>query len=123
MGQSEFVGVDGCRSGWFSVGFTRSGKDELEVFRKFSDLLDYYKEAKLILVDMPIGLPDGREERPGDLEAKGKLAGYRDWSVFRAPTRAAAKHFADNPVDRAGTDRVQRGITGEPHETTQPGGN
>ena len=32
MGKSEFVGVDGCRSGWFSVGFDSHGRHELKVF-------------------------------------------------------------------------------------------
>ncbi len=114
MSLSEFVGVDWCRSGWFSVGFSSDGEYELEVFAAFADLLTHYKAAKLILVDIPIGLPEGAEERPGDIEAKGLLAGYRDWSVFRAPTRAATEHLANHPRDRKGAKEVQLRITGEP---------
>ena len=57
MTQSEFVGVDACPCGWFSVGFSSNGDYELKAFFLFGDLLDYYQVAKLILVDMPIGLP------------------------------------------------------------------
>ena len=42
MTKSEFVGVDGCRSGWFSVGFDGNGCYELKVFPAFSELLGYY---------------------------------------------------------------------------------
>ena len=47
MTKSEFVGVDGCRSGWFSVGFDGNGCYELKVFPAFSELLGYYRDAKL----------------------------------------------------------------------------
>ena len=56
---SEFVGVDGCRCGWVSVGFNNDGKYELKAFFTFDELVEYYNAAKLILVDMPIGLPEG----------------------------------------------------------------
>ena len=52
MAQSEFVGVDACRSGWFSVGFSGNGEYELEVFHTFKELLNHFRDAKLILVDM-----------------------------------------------------------------------
>ena len=66
MGKIEFVGVDGCRSGWFSVGFDSEGGYEFKVFPAFSELVDYYCEAKLVLVDIPIGLPEGPGGRKCD---------------------------------------------------------
>ena len=66
MGKSEFVGVDGCPSGWFSVGFDSEGCYELKVFPAFSELLDYYHDANLVLVDIPIGLPEGPGGRECD---------------------------------------------------------
>ena len=113
MTQSEFVGVDGCPCGWFSVGFNSNGDYELKAFILFGDLLDYYKAAKLILVDMPIGLPDGGHERPGDPEARKRLGQPRGSSVFRAPTRQALKHLVDEPNDKDGTKDVQIKITGK----------
>ena len=109
---SEFVGVDGCRCGWVSVGFNNDGEYELKAFFTFDELVEYYNAAKLILVDMPIGLPEGAEERHSDPEAKAHL-GPRKQTVFRAPTRQAMKHLADNPGDREGAKRVQQCITGK----------
>ena len=110
MSNSKFVGVDGCRCGWFSVGFSGSHQYELKAFFSFDDLLDYYEAANLILVDMPIGLPDGSGERLCDKEARNRLRPYTS-SVFRAPTRAAMKHLVDTPGDKPGAREAERGIT------------
>ena len=59
MAQSEFVGVDGCHGGWFSVGFDHHGDYEVKVSETLRDLLVHYGGARLILVDIPIGLPEG----------------------------------------------------------------
>ncbi len=96
MGRSEFVGVDGCRSGWFSVGFDSRGSYELKVFPAFSELLDYYAEAKLVLVDIPIGLMEGPGGRVCDDEARDVL-GDRRSSVFTAPTRQTVGQAAKSP--------------------------
>ena len=87
MSKIEFVGVDGCPSGWFSVGFDSLGGYELKVFPAFSEVLDYYSNAKLVLVDIPIGLPEGPGGRECDDEARDKLGSPRRSSVFTAPTR------------------------------------
>ena len=108
---SEFVGVDGCPRGWFSVGFNASGEYELEAFSSFAGLVDHYAVAKLILVDMPIGLPEGPAERLCDPEARKALGKPRNTSVFRAPTRQATEYLADNSGNVDGTKAVQIEIT------------
>ena len=97
MGTSEYVGVDGCRSGWFSVGFDSHCGYELKVFPAFSELIDYYREAKLVLVDIPIGLMEGPGGRECDREARGKLGSPRSSSVFTAPTRQTVEQAARSP--------------------------
>ena len=99
MSKSEFVGVDGCRSGWFSVGFDGNGCYELKVFPAFSELLDCYRDARLILVDIPIGLLKNGEGRECDTEARKILCHPRSSSVFTAPTRQTVKQAAKSPGD------------------------
>ncbi len=99
MGKSEFVGVDGCRSGWFSVGFDSQGCYELKVFPAFSELLDYYRDAKIVLVDIPIGLMEGPGGRECDQEAR-KLLKRRSSSVFTAPTRQTVEQVAKSSEDK-----------------------
>ena len=98
MAKSAFVGVDGCRFGWFSVGFDRCGNYELEVFPAFSELLHHYGDAKLVLVDIPIGLPEGPGGRDCDGKAR-KLLGPRRSSVFPTPTRRTVRQAARSPGD------------------------
>ena len=98
MPKSEYVGVDGCPSGWFSVGFDSLGGYELKVFPAFSELLGYYSEASLVLVDIPIGLPEGSGGRKCDQEARDKLKSRRS-SVFSAPTRQTVEQAARSPGD------------------------
>ena len=99
MSKSEFVGVDGCRSGWFSVGFDGNGCYELKVFPAFSELLDYYRDAKLILVDIPIGLPMGPEKVVSATGRPERLLSPRSSSVFSAPTRQTVEQAANSPGD------------------------
>ena len=91
MGEAKFVGVDGCPAGWFSVGLGEGDDDgyEVAVFGKFSELIEHYSNATLILVDIPIGLNEsGPEERQCDKEARDQLK-HRKSSVFRVPVRKA----------------------------------
>ena len=109
---SLFVGVDGCRSGWFSVGFDTHGRYDLKVFSAFGKLLAYYREAKLILVDIPIGLPEGSEGRDADRCARKRLGNPRQSSVFRTPTRKTVQQVSREPKDYGAANRVEREIAG-----------
>ena len=111
-GASLFVGVDGCRCGWFSVGFDAHGRYELKVFSGFGELVAYYHEAKLILVDIPIGLPDRRDERDADRCARKRLGNPRQSSVFRTPTRKTVGQVFSSPKDYDKANRVERKIAG-----------
>lgn len=53
---AEFYGIDGCPSGWFYVGIGIRGECHFGVLEKFSDVGLFADDAKLILVDIPIGL-------------------------------------------------------------------
>lgn len=110
-GPSLFVGVDGCRCGWFSVGFNTHGHYELKVFCAFGKLLSYYHEAKLILVDIPIGLPDGPDEREADRRARKRL-GPRRSSVFRTPTRQTVCQVSRAPRDYGAANKKERQTAG-----------
>lgn len=102
MAQSEFVGVDACTDGWVSVGLSAGRPPELEKFASFGDLLGRHAAARLILVDMPIGLPTGQKNaqigpkprnlggRRCDWEAKGLLYEHQN-RVFLTPTRSTVK--------------------------------
>ena len=90
------AGVDGCRAGWIAAFVRRTGGDaRLEIFPRFADVMA--AAARVIAVDMPIGLP--ARAGYGGREAENlvrPLLGARQSSVFSVPSRAAiyAKDYA-----------------------------
>ena len=110
MTQSKFVGVDGCPYGWFSVGFSLNGDFEVKAFRTFKELLTYYQAAELVLVDIPIGLPEDSQRRKCDGEARDRL-GARHVTVFTTPTRQTVQ-FVANGCDFEAANAKERKITG-----------
>lgn len=114
MAEIEFVGVDGCPFGWFSVGFDGDGGYKLKKFSTFSELVEYYKGAKLILVDIPIGLPECNEgPRRCDIEARAKLTGGLKSSVFPAPTRKTVHIAWESPKDHGKANDAEKECAGK----------
>ena len=110
MSKSKFVGVDGCPYGWFSVGLDNCEGYEVQVFKTFDELLDHYADARLVLVDIPIGLPQGGEGRDCDREARKLLGRPRGSSVFPTPTRPTVKQAAKSPGDYHGAAEMSTAL-------------
>ena len=86
MGGAKFVGVDWAKGGWFSIAYDADGNWEAH-HGSFTEIVERYSSAKLILVDIPIGLAKGEcDWRKCDLEAR-KCLGSRWQSVFLTPPR------------------------------------
>jgi len=85
----KFIGVDGCRIGWFFVSLDDNENWNIGVLSKISGLTELMRDSVLILVDIPIGLRQNEmNERRCDLEARSIL-GQRRSSVFPVPSRSA----------------------------------
>ena len=85
----QFIGMDGCKVGWFFVALNRNGGWEVGVISRISELSEYIKASELTLIDIPIGLREkGTLERLCDLSAR-KVLGKRSSSIFPAPSRLA----------------------------------
>jgi predicted RNase H-like nuclease len=82
------VGVDGCRGGWLAVSLSPDETPECHIFPEMAALWAAHRQAALILVDIPIGLPEAANDRTCDKEAR-KVLGPRRASVFPVPCRAA----------------------------------
>ncbi len=96
---AKYVGVDGCPCGWVSIGLDGDCGYEVKGFMEFKDLVDYYSDASLILVDIPIGLP--KEEplsfRKCDEEARSdKVLGEYRSRVFRVASRRLVEELRQN---------------------------
>ena len=106
MTKRVFVGVDGCRYGWFSVALDINGSlIQCGVYGTFDQLLTCNAEAELVLVDMPIGLSEDGCRRKCDKESVDKLKPHRHSSVFRTPTRQTVREVMRHPFPKTETDR------------------
>jgi predicted RNase H-like nuclease len=76
------LGVDGCPGGW--VGALLHGGALSWHTGSFAELLEL--PARVVAVDIPIGLPSGGERRAADVEARAELGAQRS-SVFFVPPR------------------------------------
>ena len=89
MGDAKFVGVDWAKGGWLSIAYDADGNWDAH-HGKFAEIVERYREAVLILVDSPIGLPEEFGWRLCDDEARIRL-GRRKRSVFPVPSREIVK--------------------------------
>ena len=85
-----YIGVDACKAGWFAVMLTEEGNWEVNIFPNIANLWNQSKEARLILIDIPVGLRENDfNERICDKEARKLLGPKRGSSVFPVPCRDA----------------------------------
>ena len=117
MAPMRFVGVDGCKGGWFSAGMDENGYD-FGIFRGFAELLSHYKDAESHLGGYP-NRAAGRQLWAQIVTVKlGENLGYpRQLSVFPTPTRLTA-YVAAEPTPKYST--CQRYRASNFREGTQP---
>ena len=85
----KYIGIDGCRKGWFCVGIDDDSSFQVGVIPEISAVRQWLDSAALILVDIPIGLlTAGKTERLCDLAAR-QMIKPRGSTVFPAPARSA----------------------------------
>jgi predicted RNase H-like nuclease len=85
---STYIGVDGCKAGWFAISLTDDGAWTHGVYESAEALVSQYSVAKQIYIDIPIGLRNGGSEgRRCDTEARQLLRSPRASSVFTPPAR------------------------------------
>ncbi len=104
-----FVGADVSKGRWLTVKLSADETWEVRLFQNIVEVWDSYESARLILIDVPIGLhEDGAEERQCDREARRLLGWPRRSSVFRVPCRAALR-----AADYEEAKRINKNRTGK----------
>jgi predicted RNase H-like nuclease len=82
----KFVGVDGCKAGWCAA-WVADGRWDVGVYLSFDELWDAHRDARSVLVDIPIGLAEDAHRTAEGL-LRNRL-GPRRASVFNTPARSA----------------------------------
>ena len=83
---SLIIGIDGCKSGWFSIWENQDKSIHSSVFSNLNELKNFFKnESQLILgIDMPVVLSEVIPRQADQLARK--LLSKTASSVFTAPT-------------------------------------
>ena len=83
---SVIIGIDGCKSGWFSVWENQDKSIHSSVFSNLNELKNFFKnESQLIVgIDMPVVLSEVIPRQADQLARK--LLSKKASSVFTAPT-------------------------------------
>lgn len=105
------LGVDGCPEGWFAVRL--EGNDwQVAVYPNIAELWANERECELILIDIPIGLPNNEQPRRNcDGEARRLLGRPRSSSVFSPPGRAALYAGMYQEASEANREEIGVGLS------------
>ena len=98
MTVGRYIGVDGCKAGWFAVSINADNTWEYEIHKTIRALWDAATGARVILIDIPIGLISGNgTTRECEKAARDALKPLRHSSVFSPPCREtlSARTYAD----------------------------
>lgn len=83
----SYVGIDGCRVGWVAVEISDTGFD-VDVYQSIEEICSKFQDSELMLVDMPIGLPESINDIRPDSDVRKLLSG-RSSCIFNTPCRQA----------------------------------
>lgn len=95
------VGADGAKAGAWIAFRVRGDVFEPRAYANSKELFEDCRDAELVLLDVPIGLPDGSGEafRSCDSDAQ-RFIGARRSSVFAAPARWMLDCHTKEQADR-----------------------
>lgn len=79
------LGVDGAKSGWIAV-WAAGERLEFDVYASARHVIGTHPDARIVAVDIPIGLSDQGRRTP-DVLARKFVGGQRSRSVFPSPVR------------------------------------
>ncbi len=103
------IGIDGCQSGWVSAYREDQMEWKFEIFPTIQNLWNVFSNAKLVLIDIPIGLRDKESEpRLCDKAARKYLTRTRSSSIFPTPCRASL--YVDSYIQ---ANQINRKMTGK----------
>ena len=107
-----FYGVDGCRGGWCLAELDADGVRGLRIVPTFAQVVRRVAPPATVLVDIPIGLPDGKStlHRTCDSMARRAL-GLRGSSIFPVPIRPALEAPGYEEANRLQRQAAGRGLS------------
>ena len=118
-GDLKFWGIDGCPCGWFCVGLGADDSWDCFLAKDIGEAHEKLRRcnAKIALIDIPIGLPSSKGGRECDKAAR-KFVGGRSSSVFSVPCRQAVEAYRNASGDKSAKEKAGKSaskrVTGGP---------
>ena len=108
-----YIGVDGCAGGWLCVALGDGGEWRVRLLADNEPLGELARHARLMLIDMPIGLPGSNSsgQRQCDVAARRLLGRPRASSVFPVPSRATMSATSYSEALLLNRQHTGRGIS------------
>jgi len=106
------AGTDVAKGRWVVVVLSDGEFDRATVTKNLSDFLEEAKGLEVLAVDIPIGLPAGKEHRRCDLAAK-KLLKPKSSSVFFTPPRPVLEAPTYNEANQLSRSAFGRGVSAQ----------
>jgi len=103
-----YVGVDGCKAGWVAVAVDDAGFVGARVLTTFDDVIEAHRAARVLAVDIPIGLVDAVREV--DRAVRGFLTGQAS-TVFPTPPRSALLAKSEEEAQRRARKVTGKGVS------------
>lgn len=108
----EFIGCDSCKAGWICFILDKKMLWDLELFKTIQKMWKNYFKARLILIDMPIGLRKASgKPRHCDKEARKYLTRKRSSSIFPAPCREVLDIDTYSDANKISKEKCGKGLS------------
>jgi predicted RNase H-like nuclease len=112
MATKKYIGIDGCRGGWFVVCLDENDRGIFSLIHHVSEITTTIDSVETLLIDIPIGLKrHQKEERSCDKQARALLQPSRGASVFPAPSRCALNSRSYEDAVRRNRQCTGRGLS------------
>jgi predicted RNase H-like nuclease len=105
----SYVGVDGCRNGWIAIEICDGVDPVAHHVGEIGELADLVPNARVVGIDIPIGLPSGGRRR-ADSEAM-EMLGARRSSLFSTPPRQVLEAPTHALATRVAVELTGQGIS------------
>ncbi|MCW3167034.1 DUF429 domain-containing protein [Chryseobacterium sp. 09-1422] len=105
----KLIGIDGCKYGWVAVSMK---SDTADLFKSLADLINFYPESSMFMIDMPVGLSNiDLKERNCETIARKILSKKRKPSLFSVPCRESIYASTYEEANQINREIIKKGIS------------
>ena len=105
----KLIGIDGCKYGWVAVSMK---SDTADLFKSLADLINFYPEDSMFMIDMPVGLANvDLKERNCETIARKILSKKRKPSLFSVPCRESIYASTYEEANQINREIIEKGIS------------